>query len=60
MKIDTPGSKFKEVTSHGGAARATLEPNEKWGLGESRNGFLGFIESVENGGTSGGIDREVA
>lgn len=31
---DTPGSELVEVGDHGGAARATLEPYEKWGLEE--------------------------
>jgi hypothetical protein len=35
LRIDNAiRAKFKEVSSHGGAARATLEPDEKWGLGK--------------------------
>jgi hypothetical protein len=35
LRIDNAiRAKFKEVSNHGGAARATLEPYEKWGLGK--------------------------
>lgn len=55
-----PRAELVEVSKHGGAARATLEPNEKWGFGNGGNGGLGFIESVENGRAGGGVDLEIA
>lgn len=56
---DSPGSKLIEVGKHGGAARATLEPNEKWGLGEMQSGVLGFIEGVENCRSRSRVDWKV-
>lgn len=57
--VNTPRTELEEVADHGGAARASLEPNEEWGFGE-RGRFLSFIKGVENGGTCSGIHRKVA
>lgn len=60
VRVNSPGAELEEVADHGGAARASLEPNEEWGFGERGNGFLSFIKGVENGGTRSRIHRKVA
>lgn len=56
-----PRTNLHEVTKQGGASGPTLEPNEKWGLREVREGeALCFTEGVENGGACGGVDFKVA
>lgn len=57
---NTPWSELKQVANHGGASRATLEPNEKWGFGVRGSGGLSFIEGIKNSRTSGVVDRKVA
>lgn len=62
MKIvrDEPWAELEEISGHGRATGAALEPDEEWGGGERGEGFLSFVEGEEEGGVGGGVDGKVA